>query len=307
MTTKVIITGGNGYVGTALVRKLVRSGVEVHAIVHRNSDNLSLLLPADFMHEISNDLLAITTLVQQVQPSAVFHLAAIHAEPPTFNDMLSMLNSSIMLGAALLHGATLCNHPPVFVNTGTYWQFGEGQQGYSPNTCYSAVKQGMHDLLIYFRRSHRIRAVTMVLYDIFGPDDSRPKLWTKLAQADAGSRFPVTEGRQYIELVHVDDVVQALLLAANELASGVYMESVYAVRSKARLTLRELLEKIHEKAGLDLEFVWGGIEYWPGQIFDPWQGNCLPGWQPLIDPVEGVTRLVCDAAALRYAEPKGSL
>jgi nucleoside-diphosphate-sugar epimerase len=307
MTTKVIITGGNGYVGTALVRKLVCSGVEVHAIVHRNSDNLSLLLPADYMHEISNDLLAITTLVQQVQPSAIFHLAAIHAEPPTFNDMLSMLNSSIMLGAALLYGATLCNHPPVFVNTGTYWQFGEGQQGYSPNTCYSAVKQGMHDLLIYFRRSHGIRAVTMVLYDIFGPGDARPKLWTKLAQADAGSRFPVTEGRQYIELVHVDDVVQALLLAANELASGVSMESVYAVRSKARLTLRELLEKINEKAGLDLEFVWGSIEYWPGQIFDPWQGNCLPGWQPLIDPVDGVTRLVCDAAALRYAEPKGSL
>jgi nucleoside-diphosphate-sugar epimerase len=218
-----------------------------------------------------------------------------------------MLNSTVILGAALLHGATLCNHPPVFVNIGTYWQFGEGQQGYSPNTFYSSVKQGMHDLMIFFRRSHGIRAVTMVLYDVFGPDDTRPKIWTKLAHARPGSRFLVTEGRQYIELVHVDDVVQALLLAADELGYGVSMEPTYAIFSKARLTLKELLEKVHEKAGLDLEFIWGGIDYWPGQIFDPWRGNCLPGWQPLIDPIEGVTRLVREAAALRQAEPKGSM
>jgi nucleoside-diphosphate-sugar epimerase len=146
-----------------------------------------------------------------------------------------------------------------------------------------------------------IRAVTLVLYDIFGPDDPRPKLWTKLAQAGAGSIFPVTEGRQFIELVHVDDVIRAILLAADRLTHSAPMEPVYAVRSKERVTLQKLLEAVRDRANLDIQFEWGAIPYQANQIFNPWTGDCLPGWEPTISPVEGIAKLVTDAAAWKEA------
>jgi nucleoside-diphosphate-sugar epimerase len=286
----VIITGGNGYVGSELIRQLLADGIEVHAIAHHNTNRLCELLPSDRIYPISSDFPAIDALVQNIQPDAIFHLAAIHSEPPTFDEMMGMINCSLMLGVALLHGAQACRNRPVFVHAGTYWQFNEGV--YQPNTFYASAKQALHDLLSYYRRAHTIPSVTLVLYDIFGPGDTRPKLWSKIRDAEPGVVFPVSEGRQFIELVHVSDIARAFRNAAALLLDGVPLEPFHAIRSGVRLTLRQLLEQIQQRANLDLTFDWGAIPYWPGQIFEPWHGPLLPGWQPTVDPISGIQAVI---------------
>jgi nucleoside-diphosphate-sugar epimerase len=296
MTAKALITGGNGYVGNALVRKLLSRGVEVHTIVNRNADRLSGLLPRTSIHPIANDLGAIAGLVGSLNPNTIYHLAAVYGEPLNLDGMTQMLNCDISLGTTLLHGASLCDLPPAFINIGTYWQFGEANNSFSPNTFYAATKRAMHDILLYFRSLKGIRAVTLVLYDIFGPDDPRPKLWTKLAQAAAGSVLPVTQGRQSIELVHVDDVIKAIEVAADGLAHGTLVEPAFAVGANQRVTLRRLLEDLRDRAGLNIQFDWGAVQYSPSQIFDPWTGPRLPGWEPVIAPVEGLAKLLIKMA-----------
>jgi nucleoside-diphosphate-sugar epimerase len=287
---KVIITGGNGYVGSELIRQLLAQGVEVHAIANNHTERLSGLLPSTSIHAISSDFAAVASLVQQIRPDAILHLAAVHAEPPTFDEMMGMLNCSLLLGVALLHGAQACDNRPVFIHAGTYWQFDDGV--YAPNTFYSAAKQALHDLLMYYRRVHSMRSVTLVLYDIFGPNDTRPKLWSNIRHAPAGSTFPTSEGRQYIELVHVSDVAHAFVYATSLLLEDSPLGPLHAIRSGVHITLRQLLEQVKQRIGLDLNFEWGVIPYWPGQIFEPWQGPVLPGWQPTIDPVNGIADLL---------------
>ncbi len=290
ISRKVILTGGNGYVGSELIRQLLVDGAEVYAIANNNTERLAQLLPANNIYPIANDFPAIDAFVQKIQPDVIFHLAAIHSEPPTFDEMMGMINCSLMLGVALLHGAQACKNRPVFVHAGTYWQFNDGV--YQPNTFYASAKQALHDLLSYYRRAHTIPSVTLVLYDIFGPDDTRPKLWSKIQQAPAGSVFPVSEGRQFIELVHVKDIARAFIQAASLLLEGAPLEPFHAIRSDVRLTLRQLLEEVQRRAALDLTFNWGAIPYWPGQIFEPWHGPLLPGWSPTIDPIDGITQLI---------------
>jgi CDP-paratose synthetase len=292
----VILTGGNGYVGSELIRQLLSLGADVHAIANTNTDRLAGLLPADRIHRIANDLPQVEALVRSVQPDVVFHLAAVHAEPPSFEQMMGMLNCSLLLGVALLHGGQTCPKPPAFVHAGTYWQFDDGV--YKPNTFYAAAKQALHDLLAYYRQARSTPSVTLVLYDIFGPNDTRPKLWSKIRDAPRGSVFPVSEGRQFIELVHVSDIARAFLHAASLLLDGVPLESFHAVRSNERITLRELLEQVRERASLDLTFDWGAIPYWPGQIFEPWRGVVLPSWKANIPPVDGITALLLDKDAI---------
>jgi nucleoside-diphosphate-sugar epimerase len=290
-----IVTGGNGFVGSQLIRQLLDEGVEVHAIANVHTDRLLELLPTSAIHMLAADYPAIDALVRQLQPDTIFHLAAIHAEPPTFNEMLGMVNCSLMLGIALLHGAQACRNRPTFIHAGTYWQFNDNR--YTPNTFYAAAKQALHDLLDYYRRAHAIPSVTLVLYDIFGPDDTRPKLWPRLRQAPPGSVFSVSSGRQLIELVHVSDIAHAFRHADSLLREGVALEPFHCIRSGVHISLRELLEQVKERIGLDITFNWGAVPYWPGQIFEPWQGPILPGWQPTISPVDGLSELILTSPA----------
>lgn len=289
-----IVTGGNGYVGFELIRQLLAEGVEVHAIANVHAERLLEVLPPFAIHPIASDYSAINDLVQELQPATIFHLAAMHSEPPTFEQMFGMIHSSVMLGAALLHGAQACRNRPVFVHAGTYWQFDKNR--YSPKTFYAAAKQSLHDLLAYYRQVHSIPSVTLVLYDIFGPNDPRPKLWSKLRDAPHGSVFPVTRGQQLTELVHVYDVARAFRHSDSLLRQGVALKPFQCLRSGVRITLRELLEQVQERTGLDITFDWGAVPYPPGQIFEPWQGPTLRGWRPTIHPVDGIAELLLSAA-----------
>jgi nucleoside-diphosphate-sugar epimerase len=279
---KALITGGNGYIGSVLLRRLLRNGIEVHALANSNRERLDTLLPASQIHCANGDATFLQKLIVELQPDAIFHLASIHVEPTSFDEMMQMLETNVRVGTALLQGAAACERKPVFLNAGSYWQFTE-EEKYSPKTFYAATKQAFHDLMLYFTRCQQVPSVTLILYDSFGRDDTRPKLWTKLLHAPAGSRFPLTEGRQYIELVHADDIASAFLHAADLLLSGSGISGTYAVRSEERITLREMLERWYRRAGLDLQFEWGAIPYWEGQVFHPWRGEILPGWYPEID------------------------
>lgn len=287
---RVILTGGNGYVGSELIRQLLAQGVDVHAVANCHTDRLLQLLPPANIRVIGDDFAAIAAFVEEIQPDAILHLAAVHAEPPTFDEMMSMLNCGVLLGVALLHGAAACPRPPVFVSAGTYWQF-DGDQ-YAPNTFYAAAKQALHSMLEYYRRVRAIPSTTLILYDIFGPGDTRPKLWSKLIHAAPGTLLPVSEGRQCIELVHVADIARAFVHVATLLRSGESLLPFLAVRSGHRISLRSLVEQVQHRADLDLRFDWGAIPYWPGQIFEPWQGPTPPGWSPTISPVEGISDLI---------------
>ena len=135
-------------------------------------------------------------LVRDIRPEAIFAFAAVTIEPPTLDDAIRILESGLMLGVSLLHGATECEHAPAFLHVGSFWQFNTGE--YFPNSFYAAAKQAFHDMLLYYRNIRKIPAATLVLYEIFGPNDQRRKLWSTVMLAGAGSKVPLTEGIQQV-------------------------------------------------------------------------------------------------------------
>lgn len=293
---KAIITGGNGFIGASLVRELVRQGVEVHAFANTNHQNLSELLPAEHIHVLSEGAHTVVDVVRSVQPDVIFHLAAVYAEPTEVDCILNMIEGNLTLGAALLFAATHCTTRPVFVNTGTFWQFA-ADGSYQPNTLYATTKQAFQDILHFYRERHLIRSTTLILYDTFGAADKRGKIWSRLLTAAPRTHFALTTGHQRVELVHIDDVVRAFSIAAELLLQNEALDPLYSVTSGQRTTLRQLVEQLDQAANLQLDFGWGESPYWEGQVFEPWIGKTLPGWAPHRSPLESLLQLARTSAS----------
>lgn len=308
---KVVVSGGNGFVGSSLVQRLSAMGIEVHAIVNENHQRLDRILPADCIHVLRGGVGSAVEIVHRLQPDTIFHLAAVYSEPISAECILAMLDGNLTLGTCLLFAATQCRSQPVFINTGTYWQF-DVHSHYAPNTLYAATKQAFQDLLYFYRRSQGVRSVTLILYDTFGEADTRSKLWNRLTGAAPGTSIPLSPGGQTIHLVHIDDVIEAFLQAARLLHSDASLEPAslepaslepaYSVASATPARLRTLVESLNAQAGLELNLCWEQTPYWEGQVLEPWVGRELPGWTARIEVLPALVQMAQTARKRRQTE-----
>jgi nucleoside-diphosphate-sugar epimerase len=288
---RVIITGGNGFVGSSLISRLVEMGVEVHALVNQNHQRLDKILPPECIHVLERYVSSSVATVLQVQPDTIFHLAAVYAEPVSAQCILSMIEGNLTLGACMLFAASQMEKKPVFVNTGTYWQFDAADSSFAPNTLYAATKHAFQDLLYFYRSRMDIASVTLVLYDTFGEKDTRNKLWQQLTSSSQGESILLSVGTQTIHLLHIDDNVNAFIQAATLLHQHETLGPIYSVSSPTPTPLRSLVEALNEKADLGLDLKWGAHPYWEGQVFEPWVGERLPGWEPQIEPLHALVQM----------------
>jgi len=108
--------------------------------------------------------------------------------------------------------------------------------------------------------------------------------------AIAGEELAMSPGEQLLDLVYIDDIVAAFLLAAERLQAGqVVGHERYAVSSGHPLRLRDLVGLYAKVTGRSLPIEWGGRPYRPREVMVPWNtGAVLPGWAPKVGLVEGI-------------------
>lgn len=288
-----LLTGVSGFVGANLARHLMREGWEVHAAV-RDALRLENDLQACGMkiHAIDGTTQGMIQLMQDVRPMVVFHLASLFIAEHKPEQVEPLITSNVLFGVQLLEGMKEAG-VRYLVNTGTSWQHYEND-AYNPVCLYAATKQAFEDIAKYYAEAAQLRVITLKLFDTYGPGDRRQKLFALLRKtADSGDVLTMSPGEQLIDLVHIDDVVAAFLMAAERLMSGQGEPlEAYAVSSGRPLKLRELVDAYSKATGLHPNVVWGGRTYRNREVMTPWnRGQPVPGWQPFVRLEDGLRSL----------------
>ncbi len=281
---RALVTGSTGFVGTALVRRLVAEGREVDALVRVPSPALP---SAVRQHVIPDGADGVIDLVSGLRPQVCFHLATAFRGVHQPADIAPMVAANIEFGTALAEATSRVDGAR-FVNTGTVWQHYDAA-AYSPVSLYAATKQAFADVLVYYAEVQGLAVHTLELMDTYGPDDPRAKLIPFLLRAGRdGTVVPMTDGTQLIDLVHVDDAVSALLATAVAPAGA-----VYGARGDGAITLRELVDRFQRATGLALNVEWGARDARPREMLRPWMtAEPPPGWTPKIRLDDGLRALV---------------
>lgn len=221
---------------------------------------------------------ALVAIMAEVQPTVVFHLASLVLAEHQPRDVVALIQSNVLFGTQVVE-AMARQKLRLLVNTGTSWQHYENQE-YSPVNLYAATKQAFEAVLQYYVEACGLRVITLKLFDTYGPDDPRPKLMNLLKRVAVEHQpLAMSPGEQWIDLVHVEDVVQAFLVAAERLLAGeVAGHEGYAVASGQPVSLRNLVRQVEQALGRELPITWGGRPYRAREVMMPWQGERLPGW-----------------------------
>ena len=288
-----LVTGATGFIGGHLARRLVRDGWEVHILNRPASclpDMPEFNLMTNHVHDGSTE--GMVNCVAKVQPQVVFHLASLFLSQHATKDVESLIQSNVLFGNQLLE-AMIVNKASCIVNTGTSWQH-YNNEDYNPVCLYAATKQAFEAILEYYVQACGIKAITLKLFDTYGPDDTRPKLFHLLNKAAAsGEPIDMSAGEQLIDLVHINDVVDAYLVAAQRLLDDqVTQHEQYAVTSGQPLPLKELVQLYAEVTNQPIVVNWGARQYRDREVMEPWnKGIGILGWRPSIHLTEGIQNM----------------
>lgn len=283
---RALVTGGSGFIGGRLLARLLDEGHEVTALVRGDpAGRLDARATAVRM----DGLASLSDIVGDAKPDVVFHVASavvIDHSPAAISDIIqaNVTFPTALLDALARHGI---RH---FVNTGTSWQHYDGNEDYRPSNLYAATKQAFEDIAVYYNDAHGIGVAGLKLFDVYGPADPRSKIIPLLLRVlRTGETLSMSPGEQVLDMVHVDDVVEAYLSAAAWLMDHPGARETFAVRSGEIHRLKDIVAILEDVAGRPLAIQWGGRPYRGREVMVPW-GNAVtvPGWRARISLRDGL-------------------
>lgn len=288
--SRALVTGGTGFLGSRLARRLLADGWEVHVLA-RAASKEDLLGPDAGrvrMHRPGEAPEAFDAVLAAARPDVVFHLAAFFVAEHGPADAARLADANLRWPLLLLDAMARAGSRRI-VNASTVWVRLDERTD-APASLYAATKRAFVELLRFYASAHGFSAVTLELTDTYGPGDPRRKLFSLLRDAAAkGEPLAMSPGEQRLDPVFVDDAAEAFLAAGRRAAglSDGTLESFCVLGGRPR-TLREVVAAWRSVSGRALEVSWGARPYRAREVMAPPSGPALPGWAPRVGLEEGI-------------------
>ena len=309
---KVIVTGGAGFIGSALCRHLV--GVKKWSVV--NLDKLTYAASLASLAPIASapgyrfvrgdicDRSAVTRVLTETQPDAILHLAAESHVDRSITGSAGFISTNVVGTHTLLEAARdfWSKLPPAhkerfrFLHVSTdevYGSLGPGEffterTAYDPRSPYSASKAASDHLVSAWHETYGLPTIITNCSNNYGPYHFPEKLIPLvLLNALEGRPLPVYgDGRNERDWLYVDDHVRALTLVAEKGRVGeTYIIGARAPRQNIEIVQRicDVLDQLAPRARPHRELI-SFVKDRPGHdrryAIDPSKIETELGWQP---------------------------
>ncbi len=299
---RVLVTGGAGFLGSHLCRRLLERGDDVLCVDNfftGTKDNIASLLGSPFFELLRHDV----TLPLHVEVDEIFNLACpaspVHYQvDPVQTTRTSVIGAINMLGLArrinakILQASTseIYGDPTVHPQPESY--FGNVNTT-GPRACYDEGKRCAETLFFDYRRQYGLKMKVARIFNTYGPNmhpnDGRV-VSNFILQALRGEPLTIYgEGQQTRSFCYVDDLIDGLLALMD---TGDTVTGPVNLGNPGEFTIIELAEQVLEITGSKSQLVYQDL---PAD--DPLQrqpdialAEGLLDWRPKVPLAEGLKR-----------------
>jgi dTDP-glucose 4,6-dehydratase len=229
---RVLVTGADGFIGSHLVERLVRAGHEVVAVVRPRSVTGTSELELRNLGSVRDELAAVIavdiagpdacTRMLEAAPQLVFHLAADAFVERSFAQPHEVLRTNLggtMSCLELARRSSVLERTVVISSSEVY---GSAQRPtmaedhpLEPTSPYAASKLAADRMALAFARTYDLPIAVVRPFNTYGPRHVYDVIPKFIARALRGEPLQVFgDGTQQRDFTYVDDMVDALMLAA---------------------------------------------------------------------------------------------
>jgi len=267
---RILVTGGCGYVGNLLVKKLHELNAKVfifdiaspsgqiHDVVYYNVS----LLNDDLLYKLTN----------QIKPQKIYHLAASLNRTRDYNTIDKILDINLKGTNNLLRALKEIDYSS-FIFTSTSEVYGNQTKipfkedlAMQPTSPYSLSKAAAELSIQTFSNIYNQPFTILRLFNIYGPNLPESFFIPQLINAlKENKNFDMTKGEQKRDFVFIDNIIEVLInVATNQNANN----QIFNVCSGESTSMRELALEIKKFIPSQAKINFGAIPYRKNEIWD---------------------------------------
>jgi nucleoside-diphosphate-sugar epimerase len=298
----VLVTGGAGFIGSHLTRRLVSEGADVHILIKRDESRSriqDLLAHFTIWEADLADPASLQYTLSQFHPQVVFHLAALVNSSRSWDLVQGMIQNNIV-GTANLLMALKDSGFEVFVHTSSSEEYGflnvpfTESQRESPVSPYSFSKLSSTIFCQMAAKIFNLPITILRLSPTYGPAQEGSMLIpSAIHDLLTKKEFSMTAGEQLRDFTYVDDIVEAFLrIATLKQGSG----EIFNVGTGLPRKVNDVIEIIQKYCDQDGVVNRGVIPYRKGEGMESYCNSekikQLTGWSPKVSLEEGLQATV---------------
>lgn len=265
----VIISGGDGFIGTHLTKHLVSNGYKVYAIVMKESPTKGRLDNLENVEVIEGDLnqyMEITTRLPQ-KAEAFFHFAWAGVTPDQRTDFSYQMNNIELSTNAVKLAAAINVQKFIFPgSTMEYIYYGkpiDKDAIPSPPNAYGVAKISARYACSVLCENLKIPFIYTVISGIYSEDrDDNNVIYYTISKLLQGEKPLLTKLEQKWDYVHIDDVVNGLRLVVEKGKAGAF----YAIGHGDNWPLANYIYQIRDAIDPELPLGIGDVPYSSGKM-----------------------------------------
>lgn len=281
----ILLTGGTGFLGSNLLKKLVENGFNVFVLLRKESKLSRIEGLVGKVKFVRTDKTEFLDFFSRNEIYAIIHCATNYGRKN--ESPVDILEANLTLPLKLLQLGT-DSGVKCFVNTDTVL---DKRVNY-----YSLSKMQFKDWLRTY--SDRMACVNIALEHFYGPDDTPSKFVTWIVQSliRKANEIELTLGEQKRDFIYIDDVIDAFTLILADAFTREKGFVSYEIGAGQTISIGDFVRLIKKLLGNDSTFLhFGAIPYRENEVMESnvdLSAIEALGWRPAVSLADGLRKTI---------------
>ena len=243
----ILVTGGAGFIGSNLIKRLLKEGHSVTSI-----DNYDSGLESNHHNSViykNDDIEKISFMPQHFD--TIYHLAALSRIQPSFENPEETFRVNVSGTQKVCEFARRIGAKVIYAGSSSRWH----NPYQSP---YAAYKHVGEEICKMYKKTYNMSIEIARFYNVYGPNEIVDGDWAAVIgiwrrQVRDGEDITIVgDGNQRRDFTHVDDIVDALWRIG---AAAEVHDDAWELGTGMNYSINEVYQMFQEKFGADCTYI----------------------------------------------------